>query len=280
MAQLIDIINNNKSLSLVYHYLELGFHTSDANVVKNCLNSFQIDGETLTQEILFEFRKHVTEVMTRQQYSKRDIEEISNIVTIYGATFISAQSESFPEHSIDPAWSAIFYDFAKNIYNSDIQPLWSKILELEIRKPKTFFRRTLDAFYRADKFESDWFFEITQFVFDNSCIPEFILRDNKFYPFNKFQTLIDAGFVNASLGRLSYQESVTMHLTSVDVNVEILRPPYIFSIYTLTDAGSQLLELRPVPNSEEYLTKLKETIEKNNIAKVSSIIQKRRPNNS
>lgn len=274
MAQLIDIINNNKSLRLVYHYLELGFHTNDANVVKSCLNSFQIDGETLTQDMLLEFRKYVIEEMTKRQYSKRDIGEMNNIVTIYGAASISIQSDSFPEISIDPAWAVSFYEFARNIYNQDLQPLWSKILELELRKPKSFFKRTLDVFYRADKFELDWFFEITQFVFDKACVPEFILTDNKFYPFNKFQTLIDAGFVNASLGGLSYPESVTMHLTSVDINIEIIKPPFGFSIYTLTDAGTQLFDLQPRANSEEYLTKLKESIEKSNIAKVSSIVRK------
>ena len=274
MAQLIDIINNNKSLRLVYHYLELGFHTNDGNVVKSCLNSFQIDGETLTQDMLLEFRKYVIEEMTKRQYSKRDIGEMNNIVTIYGAASISIQSDSFPEISIDPAWAVSFYEFARNIYNQDLQPLWSKILELELRKPKSFFKRTLDVFYRADKFELDWFFEITQFVFDKACVPEFILTDNKFYPFNKFQTLIDAGFVNASLGGLSYPESVTMHLTSVDINIEIIKPPFGFSIYTLTDAGTQLFDLQPGANSEEYLTKLKESIEKSNIAKVSSIVRK------
>ena len=224
--------------------------------------------------MLLEFRKYVIEEMTKRQYSKRDIGEMNNIVTIYGAASISIQSDSFPEISIDPAWAVSFYEFARNIYNQDLQPLWSKILELELRKPKSFFKRTLDVFYRADKFELDWFFEITQFVFDKACVPEFILTDNKFYPFNKFQTLIDAGFVNASLGGLSYPESVTMHLTSVDINIEIIKPPFGFSIYTLTDAGTQLFDLQPGANSEEYLTKLKESIEKSNIAKVSSIVRK------
>jgi hypothetical protein len=274
MAQLIDIINNNKSLRQVYHYLELGFHTCDADVFQSCLNSFQVDGETLNPDMLLEFRKYITEEMAKRQCSKRYIAEMNNIVTIYGSALISVQFETFLETNIDSAWAINFYDFASKIYDQDIQPLWSKILEIELKKPKSFYKRTLDVFYRADKFELDWFFEITQFVFDKACVPEFILIDNKFYPFNKFQTLIDAGFVNASLGRLSYSESVTMHLTSADVHVEIIKPPLGYSIYTLTDAGSQLFDLRPELNSEEFLTKLKESIEESNIAKVSSIVRK------
>lgn len=274
MTKLIDIINNNNSLRQVFHYLELGFHTSDANIVMSCLNTFQINDETLTQDMLLEFGKFITEEMTKRQYSNREIAEMNNVVAIYGLASISVQSESLLESNIDLEWAINFYDFAKNKYNQDVQVLWSKILELEIRKPKSFFKRTLDVFYRADKFEIDWFFEITQFVFDKACIPEFILTDNKFYPFNKFQTLIDAGFVNASLGGLSYSESLTMHLTSVDVNIEIIKPPFGFSIYTLTDAGTQLFDLCPEPNTEEYLTKLKDSIEKSNIAKVSSVVRK------
>lgn len=221
------------------------------------------------------FRKFAIDEMSKQQYSIRDIAEMSNLLTVYGEASISVQSEVLPENDIDIDWAVSFYDFARNIYNKDLQPLWSKILELELRKPNSFFKRTLDVFYRADKFELDWFFQVTQFVFDKSCIPEFILTDNKFYPFNKFQTLIDAGFVNASLGGLSYPESVTMHLTSVDVNIEIIKPPFGFSIYTLTDAGTQLLDLHQEPNSDEYLTKLKESIEKSNNAKVSSVVRKK-----
>ena len=274
MTQLIDIINNNKSLSQVFHYLELGFHTSDANIVLNCINSFQIEGEILTMEVLSEFRKCAIEEMENRQYSKRDIVEMNNIVTIYGAASISVQSENIPEVNIDIDWAICFFDFAKNIQNQELQSFWSKILEFELRKPKSFFKRTLNVFYRADKFEIDWFFQITQFVFDKSCVPEFILTDNKFYPFNKFQTLIDAGFVNASLGGLSYPEAVTIHLTSVDMIIEIIKPPFSLSIYTLTDAGTQLFDLRPEKNTKEYLSKLKETIEKNNNAKVSSILHK------
>lgn len=274
MVSIIDVINNNKSLSKVYRYLEIGFRTSEANFLKSCLDLFQLGGDTLTVEIQSDFRKFVTDEMSKQHYSMRDIAEMSNLLAVYGNTSLSVQSEALLESDIDIEWAINFSDFARNVYNQDLQPLWSKILELELRKPKSFFKRTLDVIYRADKFELDWFFDITQFVFDKACVPEFILNDNKFYPFNKFQTLIDAGFVNASLGGLSYLESLTMHLTSVDVNIEIIKPPFGFSIYTLTDAGTQLFDIRSGPNSEEYIAKLKESIEKSNIAKVSSIVRK------
>lgn len=274
MARLIDVINNNKSLSLVYRYLELGFHTIDANVVQNCLNTFQIDGEILTLEALSEFRKYATEEMANRQYSKRDIAEINNIVTIYGSASISVQSDTIPDNSLDFDWAVCFFDFAKNIYNHELQPLWSKIFELELRKPKSFFKRTLDVFYRADKFEIDWFFEITKFVFDKACVPEFILTDNRFYQFNKFQTLVDAGFVNASLGTLSYPEAATIRLVSADMKIDILKPPFGISIYTLTDAGTQIFDLNSECTTDDYINKFKEVVENGNRAKVVSIDRK------
>lgn len=275
MARLLDIINSNKSLKQVYKYLELSFHTSYANVVQNCLSSFQVNVETLTMVVLDDFCKNVVDEMTKKGFSFRDLAEIKNILNVYGNAAIEVQSEMVPDTSVDIEWAISYYDFVRNIYNPELQILWSKILEIEVKKPQTFFKRTLDVFYRADRFEIAWFFEITKFVFDKACVPEFILTNNKFYPFNQFQTLIDAGFVNASLGSLSYHDGeVAIHLTSADFKIEITKPPFGFSIYTLTDAGSQLFDLRPETNSEEYLSQLKEFIEKRNTAKVSTIIRK------
>lgn len=274
MARLLDIINNNKSLRQVYEYLELGFHTDDAHFIQSCLNSFQIDSTVLTSENLTAVRKFIADEMESQQYSKRDKAEMDNIISVYGSTFISVQSEELPERHIDAGWTIKFYECVRNTYVQELQTLWSRILEIELKKPNTFFKRTLDVFFNADKFEIDWFYQITQFVFDKACIPEFVLTDNKFYPFNKFQTLVDAGFVNASLGGLSYPESFSIHLTSADLNIEVVKPPFGFSIYTLTDAGSQLFNLRSESNTEEYITKLKEIIEKSNTAKVTSVVHK------
>ena len=274
MSSFFDYMNNNQTLKFLFGLMEYGLNTDRLNILLPHFKSFEINNDVLTQEHIHHFKQVVMDNMVAQGYSRRDVMEMGNILSICGIAAVSVQSEAVLRNDVDMSWAARYFDYIKNINDEDLQLLWSKILVQEIKKRNSYYKRTLDVFYKADKFEIDWFFEITKYVFDKSCVPEFILSDNKFYPFNKFQTLIDAGFVNASLGSLSYPGEVIMHLTSVDIKIEIPKPPFGFSIYTLTDASTQLFDLQPVPASEEYISKLKEVIERGNLAKVVAIERK------
>lgn len=274
MGNLIDIINKNQALRKLYDYLELGLNTLWQNNLLSHLKSFKVEGDVLTKEYIQRFILQVKDDMSSNNYSRRDVFEMSNVLSIYGQTAIAVQSEIVSDKDIEPSWAAKYFDCIKNISNQEMQTLWSKILLQELKQPNTYFIRTLDVFQRADKFEIDWFFEITKFVFDKACVPEFILTDNKFYQFNKFQTLVDAGFVNASLGTLSYPETATIRLVSADMKIDILNPPFGISIYTLTDAGTQIFDLNCGGATDEYIEKLKEVIENGNRAKVLSVNRK------
>ena len=105
-------------------------------------------------------------------------------------------------------------------------------------------------------------------------MPEFILTDNKFYPYNKFQTLIDAGFVNSPNGTISFSENTTMHFVGAEIKIDKINSSFGVSTYTLTDAGNQLLGLKSQAAEDDFLNKFKEVIEKNNRAKVVSIEHK------
>ena len=274
MSSFFDYMNNNQTLKFLFDFMEYGLNTDRLNILLPHFKSFEINNDVLTQEHIHHVKQVVMDNMVAHGYSRRDVMEIENTLSICGIAAVSVQSEAVLRNDVDMSWAARYFDYIKNINDEELQLLWSKILVQEIKKRNSYYKRTLDVFYKADKFEIDWFFEITKYVFDKSCVPEFILSDNKFYPFNKFQTLIDAGFVNASLGSLSYPGEVIMHLASVDIKIEISKPPFGFSIYTLTDAGTQLFDLQPEPASEEYISKLKEVIERGNLAKVVAIERK------
>lgn len=274
MISLFELVKNNQALNQLSLYFEYGINTNMQQILLPYLKSFQIDNEVLTKEDVQEVSQQLIKDMSIHNCSRRDIGEMANIVSVYGQTAVYVQSLHVPKNEIDPGWAASFFDCAKSISNPELQSLWSKILVQELNQPNTFFKRTLDVFHSADKFEIDWFFEISKFVFDKACVPEFILTNSKFYQFNKFQTLIDAGFVNASLGSLSYPKDETIHLVSADIIIEILKPPFILSIYTLTDAGNQIFDLNCEATTDEYIAKLKEVIEINNRAKVVSVERK------
>lgn len=274
MSSFFDFINNNQALQILLGFMELGLNTERLNILLPHFKTFDLCDDVFTKEHVYQFKREVEDDMLAHGYSRRDVMEIGNTLSICGIAAVSIQSDPVLRNDVDMSWVARYFDYIKNINDEELQPLWSKILVQEIKKQNSYYKRTLDVFYKADKFEIDWFFEITKYVFDKSCVPEFILSNNRFYPFNRFQTLIDAGFVNASRGSLSYPGEVIMQLTSVDIKIEIPKPPFGFSIYTLTDAGSQLFDLQPEAASEEYISKLKEVIERGNLAKVVAIERK------
>lgn len=254
--------------------VEYGMRTAELKLLIQHLCAFEIEGTAVTAEYLSQLKKQVADDMSDRDCSSRDVLEMSNVLAIYCMTAVAVQPEVSPSQDIDISWAGQFYDCARTINDTELQSLWGKILAKELMKPNSFFKRTLDVFAKADKFEIDWFYEIAKYVYDQACVPEFILFDNKFYPFNQFQTLIDAGFVNSNSGSISYHSASTLHFTNVDVNLDVPKPPFGFSIYTLTDAGAQLIDLRSDAATEDFLIKLKEVLERNGLAKVTSIDRK------
>ena len=260
-------------LKRLYGMFEQGIGTADWKLLLPHIIDFDVEGDTLTTEQLTQFQKQVADDMVSQSYSPRDVLGVGNIITIYGKSAISVQAESAPDKDINVGFASKFYDYARGCYDNAKQELSVKILTKELLKPNSYYLRTLDVFFMADKFELDWFFEITKYVFDQACVPEFILNDNKFYPFNQFQTLIDAGFINSSVGSMSFHNTTVMHFPKAEVKVEIPKPPVGLGIYTLTDAGTQLCDFIEAVTTDDYLEKLKEVLEKRQ-AKVVSIDRK------
>jgi len=260
-------------LKRLYKMLELGVCTAEWKLLQQWLKVFEIEGYELKEEHLTLFQKQVTDDMTTQDFSQRDILGLVNIITIYGRTAFSVQAETAPDKDINVGFASKFYDYARGCYDKAKQELSVKILTKELSKPTSYYLRTLDVFFMADKFELDWFYEITKYIFDQACVPEFVLNDNRFYPFNQFQTLVDAGFINSTVGSVSFNDTTVMHFPTAEVKVEIPKPPVGLGIYTLTDAGAQLCDLREAITTDDYLEKLKEILEKRQ-AKVVSIDRK------
>ena len=274
MSKLIEIINSNPMLKRLQNMVEYGMSTADLKLLLQHLCAFEVEGTAVTADQLSQFRKQVADDMSAKDCSNRDVLEMSNVLAIYSMATVAVQPEATPTDDIDISWAGKFYDCARTIKDTELQSLWSKIFAKELMKPNSFFKRTLDVFAKADKFEIDWFYEVTKYVYDQACVPEFILFDNKFYPFNQFQTLIDAGFVNSNSGSISYHSASTLHFANAEVNIDVPKPPFGFSIYTLTDAGAQLIDLQSDAATDDFLTKLKEVLERNGLAKVTSIDRK------
>lgn len=269
---LYDYIDKNKALSHIKDALGYGIPSENKSLLKSCLLDFDMGGEDLTTEYIDNFHQVVIDNMSAKDYSRRDIQEMDNVLTIYGLAALYVKDLSLQDVGINSSWATKFYDYSKYCCDKDIQQLWSKILSIEINTPGKFFERTLEVFHNIERFELDWFYEVTRIVFDKACIPEFALRDKHFYAFNRFQTLIDLGIINPVAATITYTGTETLHFTGFDIIIEVLKPSYSFGVYVLTDAGSQLFDLRPELSTEEYQNTIKEYFEKNDTIKVVSIV--------
>lgn len=269
---LYDFIDNKPMLKRLYNILEFGISTSMLNSILPHLHEFEIEGTQLTSDHVAHLKKKVFDDMSSNNYSLRECLEVANIINIYGITAVGIQDEKVPDKNINMEWAARFFDYSKNCDDSEIQQLWSKILYKEQNNPGSVFKRTLSVLYSAEKFELDWFYEMTKIAFDKSCIPEFVLHENKYLAFNKFQTLVDLGLVNPTSASISYiNKTDTLRFTDRILKIEIANIPYNMGVYTLTDAGTQLFDLKVLPSEDNYIQKVREKLEAGNNVKVLGI---------
>lgn len=245
-----------------------GVHTMTSSCVHDFMNNNKIDNpEQITSALWRQLRDYVKEKTKAANNSIRDIQEADNILAIYGYAFLKLQEEQPSDKKIDCDWAARFNDYACSSSDKDMQEFWSSILACEFKKPGSIFKRTLFVVHQVEKFELEWFFEVTKYVFDKSCFPSFIMEGNEMYKFNELQTLIDCGLVNSNEGSISFTEKPTLHFSSVLMEIELTNPSFGIQVYTLTDAGSQLCNIREDDTSQSFLEKFKKRIENNGSVK-------------
>lgn len=265
---LSDYIQQCEILKRFFDLMDYCMGTMEYSFVHTLIDSFDLnEASSLDNETVVKLEETAKQKLQTTDLSNRDIQEICNVVAIFCQAAVIIKDDVTPGKSIEPSWVTRFYDYAKSYSDSDNRNLWSKILSKEFIKPGSFFKRTLNVLYEAEKFEVDWFYEASKFVFDRGCMPSFVLNDNKYFAFNKFQTIIDGGFVNPTLAGISYDKDETMHFTSVDISFKLEKGPYGLNVYTLTDAGMQLFELRAQDTEDVFLNDLKDRMEKSGALK-------------
>ena len=188
----------------------------------------------------------------------RDKQEIANIAAIYGMAVQELQmlgAIQFPEKQVSTEWAAQFYDNAKYCGDEEIQVLWARILAGELLTPGSFYKRTLTNLKLVEKHEAEWFCKLCQYVLDGAYFPVFIV-ENETLPFNQFQSLVDAGFINTEQGSLIIDQDETIPLKSKQIDIHCIGQDFHLPVYTLTDMGAQLSSLVQVKTDEAFLNEL------------------------
>lgn len=218
----------------------------------------QIESSRADKNAIISLKEAMAQDFVSVARTTRDKQEIANITAIYGMALQELQmvdAKKIPDNQVSTEWAACFYDNAKYCADEEVQVLWARILAGEIQEPGTFYKRTLSNLKLVEKHEAEWFCELCRFVIEGSYFPMFLL-ENEIIPFNRFQSLVDAGFINAEQGSLTIDKDVIIPLKSQKIDVHSIGKGFIIPVYTLTDMGAQLSNLVQVETDSVFLKDL------------------------
>lgn len=261
--KLCDYIQQNESLNRLNNHLSFCLINEEKALFSHTISEYLLSGDTLTENDIQSFLNDILNNLSSSSFPERRKWELLNIFSVWGYSAVDIQNIDLPGNDIKKRWLTRFFDYTKRCEETDKQKLWCIILCQEMRNPGSFFIRTLDLLDKAEMFEVEWFFEVTKYVIDKAFIPEFVIRGNTFYAFNKFQTLVDFGLINPIHASTTYDKTVVLPLSHAEMKIEVSTSPFVMNVYILTDAGSQLYALKSEVATDVYLDKLKEHIERN-----------------
>lgn len=122
--------------------------------------------EAKTKIILANADKEVSLIEQRMQeriYNK-ELNRQKNIEAItQNAAKELENNTSVSKTPVDPDWVTRFYEDCQDVSDEEMQTLWGRILADEVKKPKSFSYRTLDALKNLTKAEADLFTSLCEF---------------------------------------------------------------------------------------------------------------------
>lgn len=218
-------------------------------------------------ELINSIKNACAEELKSSIVSKRTYRELHNISSIYSQAINEIKAlpnyKSKESKPIDPDWSSMFFDYASKCSNADIQVLWSKILANECSGTE-FFKRTLWILYNIEAQEAKWLVELAPMVINKMLIPHFVYEKNKFFDYNKIQSLQDCGCINSGDCEISIQsERAKDSVVGCKVVTDKTISNISFTGLSLTDSGFELLSLiEDVKPNEQFVELLKNEVNK------------------
>ena len=256
LTKLIDVIASGcKWIAEPYQIRRI----ADANAYASSVQSKE-DFKQGLRDSLLEYTK-------RSMLSIREGKQIDNLLNILNFAGQELRAiDKINDNPVSPEWSSRFFDYAQNVYEEEAQTIWAKILAQETATPGRFFKRTLQILYNIETFEAKWFAELCQFVLDDTFVHKDIIH-SKFFEYNKLQSMIDCGLLNAQECIISFDntvDSINFKSHYLKKGISQLQPSNIsMSGFTLTDAGCQLYKITQISSNLEFVKKIQEQLKNN-----------------
>ena len=264
-----DIVDIRKPLDILKNALLDSCPSSHLNVLENWFVSLDqrlLVAQNDVTNIAY-LKCECAKEINKEIQSRRDVREISNIVSAYSyAIYELKKISGVGYEDLAPDWATAFYDSAKGSSDEEIQVLWGKILAGEIAHHGKFYKRTLSILKNMESEEAKHFVQLVPLLIAKETVPEFIFQNNEFFQYNDLQTLMDCGIVNSSDGLYTYTglDQVSLpgfKLISKNTDVKEL---YLEG-FALTDAGLQLCQLIECNHADEnYVKQLVERLSRRN----------------
>lgn len=152
-----------------------GYYRSNGTVVRNIAagKSSEEDDESIFVETNVEFAS-ITE-RTHSRIRHQETQRQENIETILSIVS-SLIGDKVPVKSVDPDWSNIFFHYAQNVSNKNMQSLWARAMVCELKHPSTISKRSLSFLYHCDLWEITAFKKIANYAFIGGNGHPFIFR--------------------------------------------------------------------------------------------------------
>ncbi|WP_300792206.1 DUF2806 domain-containing protein [uncultured Bacteroides sp.] len=256
LTKLIDaIVKGCKWIAEPYQIKRI----ADANAYASSVQSKEDFKQGLRNSLLEYTQRSMLSVRENRQ-----IENLANIINYAGQELRAI--DKINDTPVSSEWSSRFFDYAQNVYEEEAQTIWAKILAQETATPGKFFKRTLDILHNIEPFEAKWFAELCQFVLDDTFVHKDIIH-SKFFEYNKLQSMIDCGLLNAQECIISFDntvDSINFKSYYLKKGISQLQPSNIsMSGFTLTDAGCQLYKITQISSNLEFVKKIQEQIKNN-----------------
>lgn len=186
----------------------------------------------------------------------RDKREMKNIADVLGlsAGLVSALPK-VSEESVNPDWSARFFDYVKNCSDDDVKQIWSRILAGEIQTLGSYSYRTLDALRSISKVEAELLV-----IYADRVIMDGVM--SKSLPVFDITRMADAGFIGEteltrtlSFGNSANQIIYTNEDFLILANKASLEETK-YAFYPLTQVGRELYPLVSIGDGRETAFKV------------------------
>jgi len=151
-----------------------GYYRSNGTIVRNIASgNTNSDGDAIFVETNVEFASVTerTHARVRHQETQRqeNIEAILSLVS-------GLMGEKVSIKAIDSDWANIFFNYAQDVGNKNMQSLWARAMLCELKHPSSISKRSLSFLYHCDAWEIAAFKKVANFAFIGSNGHPFLFR--------------------------------------------------------------------------------------------------------